>query len=399
MKKILSLAAAALVSVAGMAQQNIFGGAQVVSPQINPDKTVTFRIHAPKAVKVQVSGDFLPEQVIQTPQGVWAIHPPVDLVEGKNGVWEYTTPEPVAPELYNYTFTVDGQTVLDPSNVYVNRDVATLTSLLLVDGNDLTRHFKVNDVPHGTVSKIWYHSDQENMDRRLTVYTPAGYETSGKRYPVFYLLHGMGGDEEAWYTQGRATQILDNLIAEGLAEPMIVVMTNGNISQHAAPGEGPEGMVPVSMQMPKTMEGSFETSFPEVIKFIDKTYRTKAQKKYRAIAGLSMGGFHSCHISKQFPNLFNYVGLFSAAISKESSVAEIYQNFDEKLARQFAKGNAPALYYIAIGKTDFLYQDNVKLRQKMDEKGYPYTYVETEGGHIWRNWRIYLNDFVPRLFK
>ena len=399
MKKILSLAAAALVSVAGMAQQNIFGGAQVVSPQINPDKTVTFRIHAPKAVKVQVSGDFLPEQEIQTPQGVWAIHPPVDLVEGKNGVWEYTTPEPVAPELYNYTFTVDGQTVLDPSNVYVNRDVATLTSLLLVDGNDLTRHFKVNDVPHGTVSKIWYHSDQENMDRRLTVYTPAGYETSGKRYPVFYLLHGMGGDEEAWYTQGRATQILDNLIAEGLAEPMIVVMTNGNISQHAAPGEGPEGMVPVSMQMPKTMEGSFETSFPEVIKFIDKTYRTKAQKKYRAIAGLSMGGFHSCHISKQFPNLFNYVGLFSAAISKESSVAEIYQNFDEKLARQFAKGNAPALYYIAIGKTDFLYQDNVKLRQKMDEKGYPYTYVETEGGHIWRNWRIYLNDFVPRLFK
>lgn len=399
MKRILSLAAAALVSVAGMAQQNIFGGAQVVSPQINPDKTVTFRIHAPKAVKVQVSGDFLPEQVIQTPQGVWAIHPPVDLVEGKNGVWEYTTPEPVAPELYNYTFTVDGQTVLDPSNVYVNRDVATLTSLLLVDGNDLTRHFKVNDVPHGTVSKIWYHSAQENMDRRLTVYTPAGYETSGKRYPVFYLLHGMGGDEEAWYTQGRATQILDNLIAEGLAEPMIVVMTNGNISQHAAPGEGPEGMVPVSMQMPKTMEGSFETSFPEIIKFVDKTYRTKAQKKYRAIAGLSMGGFHSCHISKQFPNLFNYVGLFSAAISKESSVAEIYQNFDEKLARQFAKGNAPALYYIAIGKTDFLYQDNVKLRQKMDEKGYPYTYVETEGGHIWRNWRIYLNDFAPRLFK
>lgn len=399
MKKILSIAASALVALSANAQQALWGHAAVVSPEVNPDHTVTFRLHAPKAIKVEVTGDFLPTQKVETPFGTFDAPGVGELKEGKDGVWEYTTPAPVSPELYTYTFKVDGQTMIDPSNVYVNRDVASLTSLLLVDGNELTEHFKVKDVPHGTVSKIWYHSDHEGIDRRLTVYTPAGYETSGKKYPVFYLLHGIGGDEDAWYTQGRATQILDNLIAEGKAEPMIVVMTNGNISQHAAPGEGPEGLVPVSMGLPKTMEGTFETCFPEIVRFIDKTFRTKAQKKFRAIGGLSMGGFHSCHISKQYPDMFNYVGLFSAAISKESGGSEIYENFDEKLDRQFSAKNCPALYYIAIGNTDFLYKDNMAFKAKLEQKGYPFVYKETDGGHIWRNWRIYLDDFVPRLFR
>ena len=398
MKKTI-FAAMMLLCGSAFAQQNLFGPAQVKSPEINADKTVTFRLQAPKAVKVEVTGDFLPTQKIETPFGTFDAPGVAQLKEGKDGVWEFTTPTRVAPELYTYTFKVDGLTMIDPANVYVNRDINNLSSILLVDGNELTNHFKVNDVPHGTVSKIWYHSVHEGIDRRLTVYTPAGYETSGKRYPVFYLLHGIGGDEEAWQTQGRATQILDNLIAEGKAEPMIVVMTNGNISQHAAPGEGPEGMIPVTMQLPKTMEGTFETCFPEVVKFIDKTYRTKAQKKYRAIGGLSMGGFHSCHISKQYPELFNYVGLFSAAINKESGVSEIYENFDQKLDVQFSKKNRPALYYIAIGNTDFLYKDNMEFKAKLEAKGYPFVYKETEGGHIWRNWRIYLDDFAPRLFK
>ena len=399
MKKYIAIAACAMMAFAANAQQALWGRAAVVSPEINADKTVTFRLHAPKAITVEVTGDFLPTQKIETPFGTFDAPGVAALKEGKDGVWEYTTPSPVGPELYTYTFKVDGQTMIDPSNVYINRDVSSLTSLLLVDGNELTEHFKVKDVPHGTVSKIWYHSDHEGIDRRLTVYTPAGYETSGKKYPVFYLLHGIGGDEEAWYTQGRASQILDNLIAEGKAEPMIVVMTNGNISQHAAPGEGPEGMVPVTMGLPKTMEGTFETCFPEIVKFIDKTYRTKAQKKFRAIGGLSMGGFHSCHISKQYPDMFNYVGLFSAAISKESGGSEIYENFDQKLDVQFSAKNRPALYYIAIGNTDFLYKDNMDFKAKLDAKGYPYVYLETDGGHIWRNWRIYLNDFAPRLFK
>ncbi len=236
------------------------------------------------------------------------------------------------------------------------------------------------------------------MQRRLTVYTPAGYEKGNKRYPVFYLLHGMGGDENAWSELGRATQILDNLIAQGKAEPMIVVMTNGNAALQAAPGESSLGYAAPSIQLPKTMEGSFETAFPDVVKFIDSTYRTIAKKQSRAIAGLSMGGYHSMHISKEYPDMFDYVGLFSAAIMPDKNVkSPIYDNLEEKLAAQFAK--KPALYWIAIGDKDFLFKANADYRKMLDEKGYEYGYYETGEGHIWKNWRIYLTEFLPMLFK
>ena len=397
MKKILLLSVCLLLGVMTYAQQALWGGAPVVSPEVHDNNTVTFRLKAPKAVKVQVTGDFLPTQKIQTPFGEFDGPGVADLKEGKDGVWEYTTPEPLAPELYSYSFIVDDLKMMDPANVYMIRDVATVTNVFLIDGGraDL---YKVNDVPHGTVSRIWYDSPTLGMKRRLTVYTPAGYETSGKRYPVFYLLHGMGGDEEAWIALGRTSQILDNLIAQGKAEPMIVVMTNGNASQEAAPGESKDNFKAPSMNLPKTMEGSFETAFPDVVKFIDKTYRTKANKKNRAIAGLSMGGYHSLHISKQYPDMFNYVGLFSAAIMPDQKVkSPIYDDFDQKLATQFAK--KPALYWIGIGKTDFLYQANTDYRKLLDERGYKYEYYESEGGHIWRNWRIYLTEFAPKLFK
>lgn len=376
---------ALLMPVAALAQQALWENAPVVSPEIHENKTVTFRLRAPKAVKVQVTGDFLAKGV-------------ADLVENKEGVWEYTTPEPLKPELYGYTFLVDGLKINDPSNVYMIRDVATITNVFII-GGERADLYKVNDVPHGTVSKVWYDSPSLGMDRRLTIYTPAGYETSGKRYPVFYLLHGMGGDENAWSELGRATQILDNLIAQGKAEPMIVVMTNGNAALEAAPGESSLGWEKQpTFQLPKTMEGSFEMHFPEVVKFVDKHYRTKANKKSRAIAGLSMGGFHSLHISKQYPDMFNYVGLFSAAIMPgKNATSPVYEDMEGKLATQFAK--KPALYWIAIGKTDFLYKANVEYRKLLDEKGYPYEYFENEDGHIWRNWRIYLSEFAPKLFK
>lgn len=397
MKKILLLSVMLLVGVMTYAQQALWGGAPVVSPEIHDDNTVTFRLKAPKAVKVQVTGDFLPTQKITTPFGEFDGPGVADLKEGKDGVWEYTTPEPLAPELYSYSFIVDDLKMMDPANVYMIRDVATVTNVFLIGGGraDL---YKVNDVPHGTVSRIWYNSPTLKKERRLTVYTPAGYETSAKRYPVFYLLHGMGGDEEAWIALGRTSQILDNLIAQGKAEPMIVVMTNGNASQEAAPGESQDGFKAPSMNLPQTMEGSFETAFPDVVKFIDKTYRTKTNKRNRAIAGLSMGGYHSLHISKQYPDMFNYVGLFSAAIMPDKKVqSPIYDDFDQKLKTQFAK--KPALYWIGIGKTDFLYQANTEYRKLLDERGYKYTYYESEGGHIWRNWRIYLTEFAPLLFK
>lgn len=387
----------AFAAASAFAQQALWGGSQIVSPQVNDNNTVTFRLRAPKAVTVQVTGDFLPTQAIDTPFGKFDGPGVADLKEGKDGVWEYTTPEPLAPELYSYTFLVDGLKITDPSNVYQLRDVASVTNVFLI-GGDRADLYAVNKVPHGTVSKVWYHSDGLGMDRRLTVYTPAGYENSGKRYPVFYLLHGMGGDENAWSELGRTAQIMDNLIAQGKAEPMIVVMTNGNAALEAAPGESSLGFAAPTMQLPKTMEGSFETCFPEVVKFIDKNYRTKAGKKNRAIAGLSMGGFHSMHISKQYPDMFDYVGLFSAAIMPSGEVTSpIYQDIESKLAVQFAK--KPALYWIAIGDKDFLYQANSDYRKLLDSKGYPYKYYETGEGHIWKNWRIYLTEFAPMLFK
>lgn len=379
------------------AQQALWGGAPVVSPEIHDNNTVTFRLKAPKAVRVQVTGDFLPTQKISTPFGEFDGPGMGELVEGKDGVWEYTTPEPLAPELYSYSFIVDGLRMMDPANVYMIRDVSTVTNVFIIGGGraDL---YKVNDVPHGTVSRMWYNSPTLGMDRRLTVYTPAGYETSGKRYPVFYLLHGMGGDEEAWIALGRTAQILDNLIAQGKAKPMIVVMTNGNAAQEAAPGESSLGFVAPGMQLPKTMEGSFESAFPDVVKFVDKTFRTIKSKSGRAIAGLSMGGYHSLHISKQYPDMFNYVGLFSAAIMPDKNVkSPIYEDMEGKLKTQFAK--KPALYWIGIGKADFLYKANEDYRKLLDENGYKYTYYETGEGHIWKNWRIYLTEFTPLLFK
>ncbi len=397
MKKISSLVVILLLCTFSYAQQALWGGSSVISPEIHENNTVTFRLKAPKAVKVQVTGDFLPIQKIKTQSGEFEGPDVVDLKEGKDGVWEYTTPNPLSPELYSYSFIVDGLKVMDPGNVYMIRDVATVTNVFII-GGERADLYKVNKVPHGTVSRVWYNSPALGMERRLTVYTPAGYETSGKRYPVFYLLHGMGGDEEAWIALGRTSQILDNLIAQGKAKPMIVVMTNGNASQEAAPGESSLGMVTPTMQLPQTMEGSFETSFPDVVKFIDKNYHTVNNKQNRAIAGLSMGGFHSLHISKQYPDMFNYIGLFSAAIFPNREVkSPVYDDLEGKLKIQFSK--KPALYWIAIGSQDFLYKANEDYRKLLDEKGYKYTYYETGEGHIWKNWRIYLTEFVPLLFK
>lgn len=401
MKKSILILAALALGLSANAQQALFGRPQIESPVINADGTVTFRLAARKAVKVQLSGDFLPTQKVETGFGEVDMQVPVDMTEGEGGVWEYTTPEKVAPESYNYNFIVDGMTMLDPSNVFVNRDVATLTSKLIVPGGraDL---YTIQEVPHGTVSKVWYPSAIAGFSRRLSVYTPAGYEDNAKtRYPVVYVLHGIGGDEDAWLDQGRAAQILDNLIASGQAKPMIAVFTNGNISQEAAPLENATGYDRPTFSLPKTMEGTFETAFPEIIKFVDSHWRTIAKKGGRAICGLSMGGFHTLYITLNNPDTFNYSGMFSAAIGtgSESQAAYpgIYEDMDGKLKTYFSK--KPALLWIGIGDADFLKKANDDFRAKLDEAGYPYEYMETDGGHIWRNWRIYLTEFLPKLFK
>lgn len=408
MKKLLCVLACVLFVGTLWAQQALFGGNQIVSPEVNADGTVTFRLYAPKAVKVEVTGDFLPSVKVSSPMGEVEQPGVASLKEGKDGVWTYTT-APLAPELYYYTFKVDGMTYLDPSNVYMCRDIATYTNIFIVEKEkgDTGDLYSVNAVPHGNVSKVWYDSPTLKMKRRMTVYTPAGYEKGG-HYPVLYLLHGAGGDEDAWTTLGRAAQIMDNLIAEGKAKPMIVVMTNGNANCEAAPGEWSKGMYKPSFMGHKDSKpvASMEESFPDVIKYVEKNYRVLKDKKNRAICGLSMGGGHSFSISKLYPGTFDYVGLFSAAIfvkggnnSQKSLLDQMNEDadFNNQMAALFE--SHPKLYWIAIGKTDFLYKANADYRAYLDGKGYPYEYLETEGGHIWRNWRVYLTLFAQKIFQ
>jgi enterochelin esterase-like enzyme len=369
-------------------QQALGGGGNIVSPEVHGDNTVTFRLHAPDAREVKISGDWMPGQG-------WT--PGAELMtRDAGGVWVYTTPV-LESDLYGYAFVIDGFRTTDPGNVYLIRDVASVTNVFIVGGGkgDL---YKVNKVPHGSVTRRWYDSPGNNMMRRITIYTPPGYEAGKGKYPVLYLLHGMGGDEEAWIALGRTSQILDNLIAQGKVTPMVVVMTNGNVAQEAAPGESEKGLYKPTMQLPNTMDGKFEETFMDVIRFVENNYRVKADKGSRAIAGLSMGGYHALHISRYYPNTFDYVGLFSAAILPNDQVkSKVYENFDATLEAQMKNGYR--LYWIGIGKTDFLYKSGVEYRAKLDKMGMKYSYVESEGGHTWTNWRVYLSQFTPLLFK
>lgn len=378
-------------------QQALWDRPQVVSPQIEEGGRVTIRIAAPEAENVSVTGDFVAPQQLQIAGRHVTIPGNLPLTKGADGVWSATV-DSLAPELYSYNIIVDGVKITDPANVYALRDISSVTNYFIVPGGNAS-NYAVRNVPHGSVAKVWYHSDTIGADRRLSVYTPAGYETMPqRRYPVLYLLHGMGGDENAWTELGRAAQILDNMIAAGEVEPMIVVMTNGNVDTPAAPGESHLGMTVPTINLLHTMDGTFESHFPEVVAFVDSTYRTIPDKEHRGIAGLSMGGFHSMQISKEYPAMFDYVGLFSAAVMpREGVVSPVYTDIEAKLALQFA--DAPALYWIAIGRDDFLYGANTEYRARLDAKGYPYVYVESDGGHTWRNWRVYLTEFLPLLFK
>lgn len=338
---------------------------------INGDNSVTFRYKNPKAVKVEVSGEFMEGSA--------------QLVE-KDGIWTYTT-APLASEMYFYTLSVDGSPIVD-MNYSMTKDIPRWMNYFIISGEkgDI---YSVQDVPHGTVSSRWYESKMLQMRRRVNVYTPAGYENSKKKYPVFYLLHGNACDENSWLDLGRAAQILDNLIAQGKAEPMIVVMTNGNPAQQAAPAYFGDTYTNAN-----TTPGiaAFPDTFSEVIAFVESNYRTISKKEGRAIAGFSMGGGHAFTISKEMPNTFDYVGLFSAAGSNISR--------DEEKAKLLTmKKNGYKLYYIGCGTDDFLYRNVLAYNKQLDDIGFKYYYRETSGGHTWGPWRIFLSEMVPMLFK
>ena len=370
----------ALVSIGSLsAQQNLWQAKGVTSPEVLDDGSVVVRLYAPEAKSVVLKCDFVSGGNVA-------------MSRGDDGVWEYRS-EPLASELYCYRFSVDGMAdIVDPASSYVMRDVGSLMSYFIVAGErgDL---YAPQGVKHGTLSRVW--APMGGQERRMVVYTPAGYERGKGKYPVLYLLHGMGGDEEAWVATGRVVEIMDNLIASGKAEPMIVVMTNGCTKHVAAPGYSEEGMF--RPYMSGSMDGSFEAMFPAVVEWVDAHYRTIAKPEKRAIAGLSMGGFHAMQISKHYPAMFDYVGLFSAAIFRGESGVEMYEDLEQRLLRQFE--HEPKLYWIAIGSSDFLYNENVEYRELLDRLGCKYTYRESTGGHEWRNWRIYLSEFAQMLFK
>lgn len=351
------------------------------SPIVNADSTATFILSAPKAEKVTIHG---------------LTQKPLDMQRDSTGNWTLTTPS-LPPNLYTYSIDIDGVRTADPSNVYLARDISSLSNVLIIPGGNADL-YAVKDVPHGSVSKVWYDSPTLDMQRRMTVYTPAGYEDSpDKKYPVLYLLHGMGGDEDAWNELGRASVILDNMIASGKVEPMIVVMPNGNAEKAAAPGYTGEGMYIPDGRFSIAPAGKFENSFKDIVSYVDSHYRTLPDKEHRAIAGLSMGGGHSWRTSLWNPDEFGYVGLFSAAVRWNGGGVDESEELVAPLKRQFA--NAPALYWIGIGKEDFLYKLNEDYRHLLDNLNLPYEYHESEGGHTWSNWRDYLTLFLPQLFK
>lgn len=383
MKKFMFLVCGCLMAMNSVAQQQLGQRARVQSPVVNADGTVTFNFYSPSAQRVSVSGDF---DEIRNQR--------LEMTKQENGVWTVTT-KALNPELYSYSLSVDGQRFVDPANSYVNRDISTLSNIFIVTkSNDDKGHlYSVNDVPHGTLSRVWYDSPTLGQQRRMTVYLPAAYD--GKRaFPVMYLLHGHGGDETAWGDLGRASQIMDNLIAEGKCVPMIVVMPNGNPTCNAAPGWWHEGMYTPDGNAfnQRGAKASMEESFMDIVNFVDSHYKTVKKRSGRAVTGLSMGGGHTFGISRLYPETFDYYGLQSAAARVQQNDAK----FNEQMSRLFS--SKPKLFWIAIGKEDFLIQQNNGLRQYLDAHNYPYEYYENDGGHIWRNWRIYLSMFAQRLF-
>ena len=394
MKRILSLAVCGLLAVGSVAQQQLGMRPRVQSPVVNADGTVTFNFYDPTAQAVSVFGDF---KEISGQQ--------LDMTRQDNGIWTVTT-SPLAPELYSYSLTVDGQRFIDPSNSYVNRDISTLSNIFIVSKTDSDKGhlYAVNNVPHGTLSRVWYDSPTLEQQRRMTIYLPPTYDGK-KRFPVMYLLHGHGGDETAWSDLGRTSQIMDNLIAEGKCVPMIVVMPNGNPTCNAAPGWWHEGMYTPDGNAfnQRGAKSTMEESFMDIVNFVDSHYQTIQKRSARAVTGLSMGGGHTFGISRLYPQVFDYYGLQSAACRMPKELipntpnSKLNDDFDGQMARLFA--SKPKLFWIAIGKDDFLMQMNNELRQYLDAHHYPYEYYENDGGHIWRNWRIYLTLFAQKIFK
>jgi enterochelin esterase-like enzyme len=353
------------------------GGNTAAGPayKVNSDRTVTFQLRAPDATSVTVSGDF----------GSGA----KPMTRAEDGTWSGTV-GPLRPALYTYTFSVNGVRALDPANPMMSSADRTSGSSLFEVKGDKPSPWAIQPVRHGAVHIHYYASKSfNNAERMVYVYTPPGYETSNTRYPALYLMHGAGGTESSWVTGGRANIILDNLIAEGKSKPMIVVMPYGRAGSAATLGASnvtttqPQGEV-----FPNDV-------VEDVIPFVEKQYRVSARADDRAIAGLSMGGNQTLRIGLTHLDLFHYIGAFSPVIFNQS----VEQDHKPAFADVAAANKKLKVFYIYCGKEDTLFASNKSFHELLDQRKIVHTFVETEGAHVWWNWRDYLADFTPRLFR
>lgn len=371
-----------------------FGGPQpLVSPEID-GSNVTIRFRAPKAIKVEVNGDFLPAVEMETPMGTMMRPAPVEMMQRKDGVWEYTA-ENVSPDFYTYTITVDELRMLDPSNLKVVRDGQNMTNYFIVPGAKSNLYLDAKE-KQGVLSKVWYPSPAFGASRRMYVYTPYGYGQSNKKYPVLYLQHGGGGDEDAWSSLGRACQILDNLIAQGKAEPMIVVMPNANPNQLAAPDvmdplPGPS-IFELGMESEELHSGGPYTKdlVEDIIPYVESHYNVIKKKEGRALAGLSMGGIYTLYTTARHPELFDYIGVLSMGFTPGR---------DAKAELSPIKDAGYKLYWVGCGKTDMAYANAERLLKGLEDMNMKYTYFDKVGGHNWDTWRVCLKEMAPLLFK
>ncbi len=376
-KKYLLLFACLLIIMGINAQElaNFSRRTPIISPEIG-EQTVTFRISAPEAKLVRLYGSWMADYSSSQ-----------NMMKDTAGIWTLSIRKP-SPELYTYHFIVDGFVVNDVRNIFMQRDGTRYLSVLLIPGELTENYFEATQ--HGNLSKVWYDSPTIGTNRRMFVYMPYGYETSDEKYPVLYLLHGGGGDEDAWTTMGRARQILDNLIEKGLAKPMICVMPNGNPGQQAAKTQLLEEKT-YDRRDPQYANLYVTSLVKDIIPYIENHYRVIAKPEARAVSGLSMGGGHTLAVTRLFPGTFDYICPLSIGVRGEAA------DIDKQL--QPVKKAGYKLYWIGIGKSDFLWEMGKNLDEALTRNGMEHTFYVTEGGHTWANWRVYLNTFAPLLFK
>ena len=393
MNKYFSVLVLALISAIAMGQELQNARPQsVVSPEITNGK-VTFRIRAQEANQVRLYGSWMS-----------SFTDIEDLRKNTEGVWSITIDAP-APEIYTYNFVVDGVSKSDDANIFMQRDGRRFLSILLIDGPATAYYREANK--RGNLDHVWYNSPAIGLTRRMFVYTPYGYADSNQQYPVLYLLHGGGGDEDAWSNMGRACQILDNLIEQGKATPMIVVMPNGNAGQQAAQTlmlpEKTFERDPSASQGYLSFEGNIYVNsiVKDIVPYIESHYRVIADSKHRAISGLSMGGGHTYYTSLRNPGLFSAMGVFSTGLFGMSSDAATYDPESEIpgiLTNPKKWNDALDLFYITCGETDPRIEPTRKVVKRFREAGLNLEYAEFPGGHEWHFWRKSLTEFAQKIF-